>query len=139
MEEYLQKCKLLDTIDIPFLEKLSQTEEWDSLFYEMFDLLLSVEEQTEEFFIYNRDRLFFLKKEGSLEIEIREAENFFSDDQTDEFVIVVNQEKDQRKSMLIPKLLQYLKAKKVRYQLLSKTQDGLELQEDVTEVICINR
>lgn len=139
MKKYLQKCKLLGIIDIPFLEKMSKSEEWDSFFYEMFDLLVSMEDKTEEFFIYNRDRLFFLKKDGSMKIEIREAVDFLSNNKTQEFVIVVDYEKGKKKSVLIPQIINYLKCRKVEYQLLDKGQKGELFQQDISEIISITR
>ncbi|MHC5268998.1 hypothetical protein ACYSNO_07455 [Enterococcus sp. LJL98] len=137
MDRYIEECKLLGTIDIDFLEKVSKTEEWDSLFYEMFELLISEEENTEEFFIYNKDRLFFMKREKSMEIEIREAVDFLNNEGKEEFVIVVDQKK-RNESVLIPKIIQYLKRKKVTYQLLSKTKDR-PLKKNISEIITINR
>ncbi|EAD7632603.1 hypothetical protein AB290_11810 [Listeria monocytogenes] len=138
MDSYIEKCKLLGTIDIDFLEKVSKSEEWDRLFYDMFELLMSVEENTEEFFIYNKDRLFFLKKEKSMEIEIREALDFFNKESEEEFVIVVDQKK-RNESVLIPKIVNYLKQKKVGYQLLSKTNVRRSFKKDISEIITINR
>lgn len=138
MDNYIEKCKLLGTINIDFLEKVSKSEEWDSLFYEMFELLISEEENTEEFFIYNKDRLLFMKREKSMEIEIREALDFFNKESEEEFVIVVDQKKSDE-SVLIPKIIHYLKQKKVAYQLLSKTNDKHSFKKDISEIITINR
>jgi hypothetical protein len=139
MKKYLQECKLLSIIDIPFLREMSKSKEWDRLFYEMFDLLISMEDKTEEFFIYNRDRLFFLKKEGSMEIEIREATDFCVNGKMEELVIVVNQAKGKEQSVLVPKIIDYLKGKGIGYRLLDEEQKSELFQQDITEIISINR
>lgn len=137
MDKYIQECKLLETINIDFLADISKSEGWDSFFYEMFELV-SVEEKTEEFFIYNRDRLFFFKKKESMEIEIREAADFMNNCKMEELVIIVNQKCGKDTSTLIPKLINYLKDKKIGYQLLSKNQRKF-FPKDITEIISIDR
>lgn len=137
--KYIQRCKLLEIIDIDFLADISKAEDWDSFLYEMFDLLVSLEEMTEEFFIYNRDRLFFLKKKESMEIEIREAVDFLRDEGAAEFVIVVSQKQSREKSILIPRIINYLKGRQLGYQLLSETQKKILFPKDITEIISINR
>ncbi|MHC5229308.1 hypothetical protein ACYSNW_13595 [Enterococcus sp. LJL99] len=137
MDKYIQKYRLLETINIDFLADISKSEDWDSFFYEMFELV-SIEEKAEEFFIYNRDRLFFLKKQESMEIEIREAADFMDNSELEELVIIVNQKSNKNRSTLIPKLISYLKEKKIGYQLLSKNQKKF-FPKDITEIISIDR
>lgn len=137
MDKYIQECRLLETINIDFLADISKSEDWDSFFYEMFELI-SIEEKTEEFFIYNRDRLFFLKRQESMEIEIREATDFMDNSELEELVIIVNQKSNKNRSTLIPKLISYLKERKIGYQLLSKNQKKF-FPKDITEIISIDR
>lgn len=139
MEQYLQKCKLLGVIDIPFLEKISRAEEWDSLFYELFELLASISKATEEFFIYNKDHLFFLKRKESMEIEIRESPDLISQEEENEFVIVVNHGKGKQKSILLPKIIEYLEEKEVQFQFVKERNEISEIQNDISEIISITR
>jgi len=139
MEEYLQKCKLLDTIDIPFLEKLSQTEEWDSLFYELFELLVSVRKTTEEFFIYNKDRLLFFRSNDIPEIEIRESTELINENQESELVLVVNQKKDAQQSVLTLEIIDYLEKNQVDFKIIDYLSKPNLLHKDIVKVISITR
>lgn len=119
MEEYLKRCQLLGTIDIPFLKKVSAADVWDSLFYELFKLLMDVDSKEEELFIYYRNHLLFFKKKNEKKIEIRKLNSPLSESFEEEYLIVVNNAEKYEQSILVFEILKFLAKRNIHFELLS--------------------